>query len=105
MENFIHFDSSHPSSSFEMIGGTRYCIYCGKEMKDNSYYEEYDKVSKYGCDCKGALLEMDAMQLLQKAHHLKYKKGGGDEIINELKYKEECTKLIFNSFLTSYIIK
>jgi len=66
------------------IGDTRYCAYCGKEMKPDIEIDHGDRTDYWHCDCPDALEEI---RIQRKVDELEREARRLEETIPKPKYR------------------
>ena len=51
-------DFTEDTKYIELGDNKKYCAYCGKEIPEDVYWDEYDRSVFYHCDCETALEEL-----------------------------------------------
>jgi hypothetical protein len=70
------------NEEFELIGCTRYCIYCGREVEVEDEWCDRELYTTYKCDCSGA---NEAARIRERQEKLKNR-------LIQLKTKQEVKK-------------
>lgn len=85
---------SHYHTKVVVIGRIRYCMYCGKEARMFTEYEDYHPYDYYNCNCEMANLE-NQRNIEIKEVESKYSQliKINHKKLHEIQYKNDLKKL------------